>query len=530
MTDLFAMVTFPELKGLGKLGITGSALAVWMGFRIRGSIEGGECRPSQLGLAKELGLDYSTVKRAVKSLRDSGLLVEVGRRQKVVIWDLNLQRVLKASGVDRGNTAPMGEEVSAQDCAHSPDVSARPCTDKETDRGSAAPIDENLSAQGCAHVDEDRRKSAPIGEGVSAQGCTDRPGIGAGLRPLSAQPCAPNITRTECKLSTPTPTTTRTHGAEPPGPENAGEPPPVGVDVDSPNGEVGNPVSAPDGAGGPGGLRTPAEELRAITEHLLAQPWWMPRANARQSATERLLADYVRKWPPSSIWLWVTIATAPEARQLRRAGEGAFLFAHLRGYGRDGWNPETRAATERALHAAILRGDREATERALGLEVSYTPENRARAFREAGATAPAPTCPVPEDGQAAALDRNADEAAGCLMDIPGWMLEVQGADAFEKQRNRLAATRQLTGRLVVRCNASAIAGLLLALFRESAPELSQIGITPQWIQSALEAEALGVTGASGTGLQAEFFAKLIAGDFDEAEETIRGACLEGETG
>ncbi|PCJ51985.1 MAG: hypothetical protein COA70_13260 [Planctomycetota bacterium] len=255
----------------------------------------------------------------------------------------------------------------------------------------------------------------------------------------------------------------------------------------------------------------------------MAQPWWLSNSNQdmRQGQTERLLRDYVRKWPARSALLWVAVATHEHAGRIRHGSPGAFVFSHLRGYGRNGWNPENKSAKERALHVAILRCDEAAAFHALSLESSYAPENRAKAFKAAEAgVGPPPASAVEDPGSSAAADRAVNEASSCLGDIPGWMLNAPGADAFERNRNRLHATHSLAGRLSIRCMVSKVADTLLGLFRSDAHELQALGITAAWVQAALEAEALGKAPVRLPELPDSFWPSVLAGDYKLASMSL----------
>ncbi|PCJ51635.1 MAG: hypothetical protein COA70_13855 [Planctomycetota bacterium] len=265
------------------------------------------------------------------------------------------------------------------------------------------------------------------------------------------------------------------------------------------------------------------EVFQDALDCLLRQPWWMPTAakEKRLASTEILLREYQRRWPVRSALLWIAIATHPKSKGVRTGSEGAFVYAHLRGYGRQGWNPESKSAKERTLHVAVLRCDEVATFAALGLESSYAPQNRATAWKQSESQgAPPSASSAGNTGGSASLDRAADEATSCLGDIPGWMLSAPGQDKFEQQRNRLHATRALAGRLTVRCMIADVANLLLALFRSETKELQERGITARWVQQALEAEAIGKAPLALPGLPEFFWSHVLAGDYKRASMSL----------
>lgn len=115
-----------------------------------------------------------------------------------------------------------------------------------------------------------------------------------------------------------------------------------------------------------------AVEFRRAVDLLLAVPGWMSRTKTerRKEKTEGILRVYTRRWPVSTVELWIRISGSRELRTEVRNPAG-WIRHHLDGYGRRNWHPRTAGGRAILWHEALLRGAYESAQVYLRRRAGY---------------------------------------------------------------------------------------------------------------------------------------------------------------
>lgn len=280
--------------------------------------------PSKDTVAREMGINEAQVRRSVEELVALGQMAPAGKRAKnVQVYSMRIQSARILSGREHPDSSIRTQEsgLTGQSGRSSPPV--RTPEPKCPDAGDPQ------SYQDPTRTDHTPRGSVDPAPAAPAEKAQDRA------------------------------TPSRSEAAPPP----AGERP----------GRHGFRTYAP-----------PTEEednrdyaLRLIEAGLFSEV----AASHRMVPALALVYAYRKAQPASSPLDWLAAVDMPTLTG-PVLDRGAWLYAHLNGYARDGWLPENRDQSPRKFHAALLAGKLDEALAAAKIENSYAPEREAAKHRE----------------------------------------------------------------------------------------------------------------------------------------------------
>lgn len=336
----FAIVPDTAILALGR---SSNLAGVYMFFAMHADADGTNARPSVRGAAAFFGIQKRSVERCLEWLIHHGLMAETGPGPNRVMTYRMVRGAALQHDLDLFGELPpeSGHLNSPSEAEQLPPESGHqwPHLAHSSGRSKAAQPDP-LTRPSPDHTRIGRARDPSPPPNVESPRAApdpdhdpDRNG-GAGMQGPSSDPAPPT------NGHVPAPAQDRRPGRVPP-------------------------------------PQTEAQEQAGQAERLLEEGLCDGNpTGARLRILLALVRDYRTRWPKSWPVDWVLAADWPQLDGPVKDRAG-WIYTQVHGYARLGWEPETRAGSERQWHAAMLAGDTVRAMELAGIENSYSPERLA---------------------------------------------------------------------------------------------------------------------------------------------------------